>query len=83
MEHLTENRIQSLTSEYIQAFVWEEQQKRERFYDEITEQQKAEFINGEIIVHSPVKIEHNSLFDLRQRYIPSFLNLFRIYIRTY
>jgi Uma2 family endonuclease len=31
---------------------------RERFYDEITESQKAEFINGEVIVHSPAKVRH-------------------------
>jgi Uma2 family endonuclease len=36
-----------------------EVKKRQRFYDEITESQKAEFINGEILMHSPVKIEHN------------------------
>ena len=36
----------------------EERQKREHFYDEVTEFEKAEFINGEIIVHSPVKKRH-------------------------
>ena len=33
--------------------------KRENFYNEITDEEKVEFINGEIIVHSPVKKEHN------------------------
>lgn len=33
----------------------EEREKRARFYDEVEEGQKAEFINGAIIVHSPVK----------------------------
>ena len=32
----------------------EERQKREHFYNDVTEYDKAEFINGEIIVHSPV-----------------------------
>jgi Uma2 family endonuclease len=36
----------------------EEQVRRSRFYDEMSEQRKMEFINGEIIMHSPVKIEH-------------------------
>ncbi len=36
-----------------------EAKKRRYFYDVVTEQQKAEFINGEIIVHSPVKYQHN------------------------
>ena len=39
----------------LQAAVRAEAKKRRHFYDVITEQQKAEFINGEIIVHSPVK----------------------------
>ncbi len=30
----------------------EERQKREHFYNEVTEYEKAEFINGEIIVQS-------------------------------
>ncbi len=37
----------------------EEQRKRHQFYNDITEQEKAEFINGEIIIHSPVKKMHN------------------------
>jgi len=37
----------------------EERKKRAKFYNDITEQEKAEFINGEIIIHSPVKMEHN------------------------
>ena len=36
----------------------EERQKREHFYNEVTEYEKAEFINGEIIVHSPAKKRH-------------------------
>jgi Uma2 family endonuclease len=31
---------------------------RERFYDEVTESQKAEFIDGAVIVHSPGKMGH-------------------------
>ncbi len=35
-----------------------ERVRRERFYEEMTEQQKTEFINGEVIVHSPAKDRH-------------------------
>ena len=35
-----------------------EKQKRQKFYAEIDDDMKAEFINGEIIIHSPVKKEH-------------------------
>ena len=42
----------------LQAAARAEAKKRRYFYDVVTEQQKAEFINGEIIVHSPVKLRH-------------------------
>ena len=43
----------------LQAATRAEAKKRRHFYDVVTEQQKAEFINGEIVVHSPVKYQHN------------------------
>lgn len=36
-----------------------ENEKRQLFYDEISEAHKAEFINGEIVVHSPAKLRHS------------------------
>ncbi len=36
----------------------EEQKSRKRFYETIEDGQKVEFINGEIIVHSPDKLKH-------------------------
>jgi Uma2 family endonuclease len=36
----------------------EESEVRRRFRDEITEQQKAEFINGEVFMHSPATAKH-------------------------
>ncbi len=50
-----------------------ERQRREQFYNEISEFEKAEFINGEIIIHSPVKKEHHDvasgLFKLIDCYV--------------
>jgi len=43
----------------LQLMLQKEQQRRERFYEEMAEGQKVEFINGEVIVHTPVKLEHN------------------------
>lgn len=34
------------------------ERRRQRFYVEVREDQKAEFVNGEMIVHSPVKKRH-------------------------
>ena len=57
----------------LQAAVRAEAKKRRHFYDVITEQQKAEFINGEIIVHSPVKLRHaiasENLFTLLKVFV--------------
>jgi Uma2 family endonuclease len=36
-----------------------ERERRLQFYNDITEEEKIEFINGEIVVHSPVKMNHN------------------------
>ena len=37
-----------------------EQERRLKFYNDISEIYKSEFINGEVIVHSPVVKEHNA-----------------------
>src|SRR5689334_5611706 len=44
--------------ERLSAVVESERERRERFYEEITPSMKAEFINGETIVHSPVSYAH-------------------------
>lgn len=36
----------------------DEQARRQRFYEEMNEEQKTEFIQGEVIVHSPAKRRH-------------------------
>ncbi len=42
--------------------IWEqEQERREEFYEWVTPDMKAEFIEGEIIIHSPVKSVHNEV----------------------
>jgi Uma2 family endonuclease len=44
-----------------------EKEKRIQFYNEITEQEKVEFINGEVVIHSPVKKRHNVASGLLYR----------------
>lgn len=43
----------------VQTKLNNEKTKRLAFYNDITEQEKVEFINGEIVVHSPVMKRHN------------------------
>ena len=62
MNGLVEQLLESPTlpeiMDELQARMAEERARREKFYEKITEDQKAEFINGEIIVHSPNKVKH-------------------------
>ena len=39
----------------LQHVLARERTLRQKFYEEITEQQKAEFINGAVVFHSPVR----------------------------
>ncbi len=50
--------------ERLQAILEDEHQRRKDFYEWVTEDFKAEFINGKIVVHSPVKKRHWSVNDL-------------------
>ena len=47
-----------LFAQQLQTYWSREQREREAYYDWLTEDKKAEFINGEIIVHSPAKKRH-------------------------
>ncbi|QTA87084.1 Uma2 family endonuclease [Desulfonema magnum] len=42
----------------LESIVEAEDKKRRYFYEEISEDQKAEFINGELVMHSPAKLRH-------------------------
>jgi Uma2 family endonuclease len=65
-------RLPQVTRQF-QAILEAERAKRQRFYEEMSESQKQEFINGETIVHSPVKLRHSNasgnLFALLRAYV--------------
>jgi Uma2 family endonuclease len=77
METLVEKMIQSpKLPDYlaeIQDFWAKEQQKRKQFYEQMEENKKMEFINGEVYFQSPVKKRHLSasgnLFILMKTYV--------------
>ncbi len=50
--------VRELT-DYLQA----EREKREAFYRDIRDDEKAEFINGEVICHSPAKLKHSLVIE--------------------
>ncbi len=41
----------------------EEEARRERFYEETDADQKAEFINGDVVMSSPARLRHNVVRD--------------------
>lgn len=45
-------------AQQLQSLLQAERQKREQFYEEMSEQQKVEFINGEVVVQSPARLKH-------------------------
>ena len=73
IEHLMRSPRLPQVTQQLQAILEAERQARQRFYDQVTEEQKAEFINGEIIVQTPVKWRHSraseNLFALLQAYV--------------
>jgi Uma2 family endonuclease len=57
-------------------YLWEEeQQKRQAFYDRITPEDKWEFINGEIIMHSPAKNKHLDATKLLSQLLDVFVRV--------
>lgn len=44
----------------IDAMLADEKRRRREFYAQIDEDDKAEFINGDIVIHSPVRLRHNA-----------------------
>ncbi len=60
---LQEPHLPSILS-HLQEVLAAEKARRQYFYEVVTEEQKAEFINGEIVVHSPVKKQHASASSL-------------------
>ncbi len=62
----------------IQAFLVEENKKREDFYNLITENDKAEFIQGIVILHSPVKRVHNTVAILLNQLLNTHVMLYQL-----
>ncbi|WP_310587721.1 Uma2 family endonuclease [Dyadobacter fanqingshengii] len=62
-----------LIVEAVKAALDKEKEIRQKFYNDITEDDKAEFINGEMVMHSPVMMRHNQvgglLFTLLNFYV--------------
>lgn len=69
LETTTENRLLEqllrsprlpVVAERLSALVADETARRQHFIDTVSESEKAEFINGEKVVHSPAKFKHTA-----------------------
>ena len=49
--------------EELQQYLLQEEAKRNVFYENIRDDEKAEFINGQVVYHSPAKEKHNLAVD--------------------
>lgn len=57
----------------VESRLADEQKKRRRFYEIVEENKKMEFINGEVIFHSPVKLQHNRATKLFCKLLDTFV----------
>lgn len=49
--------------EELKQYLLQEEAKRNAFYENVRDDEKAEFINGEVVYHSPAKEKHNVAVD--------------------
>ncbi len=59
----------------LQTQLEQEQQRRQQFYADVDEDMKAEFINGEVIIHSPVKKEHTDAAGALYKLLSTFVQV--------
>lgn len=62
-----------LFAQKLESALKAEQKKRRHFYEIVEENRKMEFINGEIIFHSPVKLQHNRSTTLLAKLLDTFV----------
>lgn len=59
----------------LQRVAREEAERRRRFYEEMTPEQKVEFINGEVLMHSPANAKHIQITRRLSGLIGTFVGL--------
>ena len=61
--------------ETLQSRVREETVRRRRFYEELRDDQKAEFIDGQVIVHSPARAKHLTVRQHLERLLGTYVSM--------
>ncbi len=65
-------------AEQIQRIVEDEKARRKHFYETIEENQKVEFINGEVLFQSPAKLRHIEASDWLMRLLSTYADLHQL-----
>lgn len=74
LEKLLEAPDVQLVMEKARKALWEEKKQRLAFYEWVQADVKAEFINGEIVIHSPVKRRHLDASDNLNRLLSTYVD---------
>lgn len=75
LERLLESPRLPQYARQIQDVLDGEQAARRRFYETMSEGDKAEFINGEPVYHSPVRLDHNRVGKLLLKLLDTYVTL--------
>jgi Uma2 family endonuclease len=75
LEQLVRSPKLGIYVQKMQDILAQEQHLRDQFYASITEDDKAEFINGRAIFHSPVKLKHNNASILLLVLLRAYVNM--------
>lgn len=69
--------------EEVQKVLMLEKEKREQFYQTITDQEKAEFINGEMVLHSPATWQHTQVIGRLNQLFKTYVDMHQLgYVGT-
>ena len=71
-ELLQSPRLPAFVDE-LQRLLADERARRDRFYDEITEDTKAEFINGQVVMQSPATYNHVTAVKLLTKLLDTYV----------
>lgn len=75
LERILESPRLPFYARQIQSVLESEQDARRRFYETVTDSDKAEYINGEAIYHSPVLLQHNRAGKLLLKLLDTYVAL--------
>lgn len=78
LERILESPRLPFYAQRIQSVLDNEQAARRRFYQTVNEGDKAEFINGEPVYHSPVRLEHNQVGKLLLVLLDTYVRINRL-----